>query len=231
MCVSELISLKFLLSASGYVHVLQGASDAAVDVISAGIPIPVRRGMKLLAPSILRLCNVVLTALEDEDRTTVNAVQDLCATTLGVLQNRRAYCIEELQRLKRALSFQETVYNGLFKCEDEAVGARKKARRELKEALQAKQKAAVIENLTANEEKSYRTIWQFVDWYTIAKKAKEDLQCRYKDEEMALADVDNDIEELKVLDDLGTRTADSRTSNVEAFMVFVASDPDSSAAV
>lgn len=213
---------------------LQGASDAALDiapdVTSAAIPVPVRRGMKLLAPSIIRLCNVVLAGLEEEDRATVNAIEDLHPTTLGALKKRRACCMEELGRLQNALSLQDDVFNGMFKCGDQAVGARKKAKRELKEAQQANKKAEVIENLVANEEKAYRNIRQFVQWCTIAKKANDTLETRCNDEEMALAALENDIQDLEVLDDSGTRNVDSRSSDVEAFMRFVCSDVNFNAA-
>jgi hypothetical protein len=203
--------------------VFQSASEDAIDITSTGIPMPVRQGMKLLAPSIQRLCNVVLAALEEENQATVLAVGDLDATRLGLLKKRRACCSEELQRLHRALSLQEDVFNGMFKCGEQAVGARKRAKRELKQALQANQKPEVIENLTASEEKCFRNIKQFIEWCTIAKKAKDLLQSRYNEEELALADVDKDIEELQVLHDSRTPTADTRCSDVQAFMLFMCS--------
>lgn len=218
---------KYALRASNSARLLQGASDGAVHLTSAGIPLPVFRGMKLLAPSIFRLCNVVLSALEEEDVATVNAVEDLRATTLGMLKNRRACSIEELERLHSALSLQEDIFNGMFKCGEEAVAGRKKAKTELKEAVEANRKASVIENLTANEENSYRNIRQFVQWCTIAKKAKDNLQTRCNEEEMALSEVENDIQEVEALHVSGTRTADSRSSDVEAFMLFVSSKVDS----
>ena len=99
--------------------------------------------------------------------------------------------------------------------------ARKRARKELKKAIETKQKPRVIKDLTAKEDKCYQNIRQFIEWCRIAKTAKDTLQRRYKEEERALADVDNDIEKLQELQNSSTPTADSRSSNVQAFMLFL----------
>lgn len=202
---------------------------APTDCTTAGIPMPVRRGMGLLAPSIARLCNVVLAALEEEGRATANAPEDVCSTTLGVLQRRRATYSEELDCLDSALSLQEDVYNGLFKCREDAVTLRKRVKKGVKEALQKNLKPAVVDNLKATEEKCRKNIQQFVEWIKVAMNAKEVLQGRYNEEEVHLAQVEKDIQVVEVVHDPGSRTLDSRISYVDAFMRFVCFDVDSTA--
>ena len=97
-------------------HVLQAPSEAAVSITSTTIPLPVTRGMKLLAPSIDRVCKVVLAALEEENRASMRAHVDMDGNALGVLKKRKASYCEELQRLQGALSLQDDVFQGMFKC-------------------------------------------------------------------------------------------------------------------
>lgn len=192
-----------------------------MSICSTAIPLPVLRGMKLLAPSIDRVCKVVLSALDEENRASMHADVDMDGTALGVLKKRGASYCEEMQSLQGALSVQDNVYQGMFKCGDQAVAARKRARKDLKKAIETKQKPRVITELKANEDKCYENICQFVEWCRIAKAAKDTLQKRYEEEERALADVDNDIRKLEVLQNSSTPTADTRSSDVQAFMVFL----------
>jgi hypothetical protein len=158
----------------------------------------VKRGMKLMAPSVRRLCLAVKAEVAEENVASKIAIIDWHTTRLGALQKRKISYTEEIQRLESALSLQESIYNGMFKCGSQAYGSRKKAKKELNEAIEDNCTAEELAHLTANKYRCFKNVRQHVEWCTTAKKAKDLLQARIKKEVQAAKEVDIDIESLQL---------------------------------
>jgi hypothetical protein len=203
------------------VVVFQSESESGSTNVCATISMAVKRGMKLLVPSIRRLCLAVKAEVAEENVASKIAVIDWHTTRLGALQKRKISCTEEIERLDSALSLQESIYCGMFKCGLQAYGSRKKAKKELNEAIEGNCTAEELAHLTANEYRCFKNVRQHVEWCTTAKKAKDLLQARIKQEVQAAKEVDIEIENLHLPHATMTPAPDIRSGDVEAFMEFM----------
>jgi hypothetical protein len=135
--------------------------------------------------------------VHEESLASAVPVTSIQAGTLGELQKQKIRCKEEVLQLETAMTIQIQMYDGLFKCGARAVGAYKRARKELQKVKRTGCSDVEFAKLATNEAKCITNVRQLAECCKTSAKAMALLETRYNLEVEVCKKVDIEIAELR----------------------------------
>ena len=147
---------------------------------SVCIPPIVRWAMKLLAPSITRLCMALKHEVDEEILANTLAVMGVHANRLAHLKKQKITYKEEVHQLERAMTLHIQVFDGLFRCGAHAIGAQKRVKKELQRVTKGRCTEAELANLPANAIKCLTLVHELVECCKTSRNTMALLEMKYK---------------------------------------------------